>query len=52
MVSVIIPNYCHARYLKQRIECVLAQTYPRWELVLVNARPENAVPEAERVSIW
>lgn len=36
MVSVIIPNYCHARYLKQRIESVLAQTYSDIEVVLLD----------------
>ena len=36
MVSVIIPNYCHARYLKQRIDSVLAQTYSDIEVVLLD----------------
>jgi len=36
MVSVIIPNYCHAPYLKQRIDSVLAQSYPDFEVVLLD----------------
>ena len=36
MVSVIIPNYCHAPYLRQRIDSVLAQSYPDFEVVLLD----------------
>lgn len=36
LVSVIIPNYNHAPYLKQRIESVLAQTYQNFELILLD----------------
>ena len=32
-VSVIIPNYNHARYLDQRIQSVLNQTYQDFEVV-------------------
>lgn len=35
-VSVIIPNYNHARYLRQRIESVLGQTYRDFELILLD----------------
>lgn len=39
--SIILPAY-KTRYLKECIDCVLAQTYPHWELVIVNdASPEN-----------
>ncbi len=36
MVSVIIPNYCHAPYLRQRIDSVLAQSYSDFEVVLLD----------------
>ncbi len=36
MVSVIIPNYNHAPFLKQRIDTVLAQTYQDLEIILLD----------------
>ncbi len=36
MVSVIIPNYNHARYLEQRIESVLTQTWEDYEIILLD----------------
>lgn len=35
-VSVIVPNYNHAAYLKQRIDTVLAQSYTDFELILLD----------------
>jgi len=35
-VSVIIPNYNHAPYLRQRIESVLRQTYRDFEVILMD----------------
>src|SRR6267378_5588953 len=35
-VSVIVPNYNHARYLRQRIESVLGQTYKDIEVILLD----------------
>jgi glycosyltransferase involved in cell wall biosynthesis len=35
-VSVIVPNYNHARYLRQRIESVLGQTYQDFEVILLD----------------
>ena len=35
-VSVIIPNYNHAEFLKQRIDSVLNQTYKNFELIILD----------------
>ena len=35
-VSVIVPNYNHAKYLRKRVESVLAQTYQDFELILLD----------------
>jgi glycosyltransferase involved in cell wall biosynthesis len=34
-VSIIIPNYNHAQFLKERIESVLNQTYQDFEIKLI-----------------
>ena len=36
IVSVIIPNYNHAPYLKERIESVLAQSFQDFELIILD----------------
>ncbi len=35
-VSVVVPNYNHARYLRKRIESVLGQTYQDFEVILLD----------------
>jgi len=35
-VSVIVPNYNHARYLPKRIESILRQSYQDFELILLD----------------
>jgi glycosyltransferase involved in cell wall biosynthesis len=35
-VSVIVPNYNHARFLRRRIESVLRQTYSDFEVILLD----------------
>lgn len=36
MVSVIVPNYNHSLFLRERIESILAQTYTDFELILLD----------------
>ena len=36
MVSVIIPNYNHAKYLEERIESVLHQSYKDFEVIILD----------------
>ncbi len=36
LVSVIIPNYNHARYLEQRLDSVFNQTYPNFEVIILD----------------
>lgn len=35
LVSIIVPIYNVANYIEETMDCVLAQTYPDWELLLV-----------------
>ena len=36
LVSVIIPNYNHARYIDQRIQSILCQTYKNYEVIILD----------------
>ena len=36
MVSVIVPNYNHAPFLRERIDSILAQSYTDFELILLD----------------
>ena len=36
LVSVIVPNYNHAKYLRQRLETIYNQTYKNFEVILLD----------------
>lgn len=35
LVSIIVPVYNAERFIRETMDCVVAQTCPRWELLLV-----------------
>jgi len=35
-VSIIMPTYNRAGYIKETIECIIAQSYPHWELLIID----------------
>lgn len=36
LISIVMPVYNAENYLDRTISCVVAQTYPHWELILVD----------------
>jgi glycosyltransferase involved in cell wall biosynthesis len=48
-VSVVLPNYNYAKYLDERIQSLLNQTYTDFELIIVDdASPDNSLEVIEK----
>ena len=41
MISIVVPVYNAEKYLKKSIESILNQTYPAWEMILVDNGSED-----------
>jgi len=45
LVTIVAPAYRAARFVRQCVESVLAQTYPSWELVVADDGSDDGTPE-------
>lgn len=44
-VSVIVPNYNYGKYIKKRIKSILAQTYPIYEIIVLDDKSTDGSAE-------
>lgn len=48
-ISVVVPNYNYARYIRQRLDSIVQQTLPIYELIILDdASTDNSVEEISR----
>ncbi len=51
LVSVVIPCYQQAQYLAEAVASVVAQTYPHWEILIVNDGSPDTTSEVAQALI-
>jgi glycosyltransferase involved in cell wall biosynthesis len=48
LITVVIPCYLHAQYLPEAVESVVAQSFERWEIIIVDdGSPDDTAAVAE-----
>ena len=45
LVSVVIPTYNHARYLRRALQSVIFQTYTNWEAIVIDNHSKDSTDE-------
>ena len=45
LISIIVPCYNVEKYLQECVEPILHQTYPHWELILVDDGSKDRTPQ-------
>lgn len=45
MVSIVLPTYNGAKYLRESLDSILAQTFQEWELIIVNDCSTDETPQ-------
>lgn len=51
LVSIIIPCYNHARFLREAVESIVNQTYENWECIIVNDGSPDDTSDVARALI-
>jgi glycosyltransferase involved in cell wall biosynthesis len=50
LVTVVVPTYNYGRFIPETLECIRAQTYPKWECIVVDDGSTDDT--AEQVSVF